>query len=323
MSGPKTRVETSEVEAAEWHARLGAPSVSTETVEAFFAWQSVPANADAYRRVEQVWGESARLAASPQIEAAVDQALARAAKAERPRRLPRTTVGLAAMGLGMVAALAVWVGMQDRSLYSTTIGEQELVQLSDGSSVRLDTASRVRVRFNDEQRLVELETGQALFTVAHDAGRPFIVRAGGAQVTAIGTVFEVRRLAAGVNVTLVSGRVDVMPNEGPVRRLSPGYQAAISPAGTLTRAVDLEATTSWTEGRIVFQDTPLWMAVDEVNRYLEDKIRLSPGPVESQPVNGVFRTGDSEGFIAAASDVFELEVTPNADGSVWLTPKAK
>lgn len=323
MSGPKTRVETSELEAAEWHARLGAPSVTTETIEAFFSWQSVPENADAYRRVEQVWGDSARLAGSPRIEAAVDQALARAERAARPRRLPRTTVGLASMGLAIVLAFSVWTGFQARSLHSTTVGEQELVQLSDGSTVRLDTASRVRVRFNGDQRLVELETGQALFTVAHDAARPFIVRAGGAQVTAVGTVFEVRRLSAGVNVTLVSGIVDVKPMAGSVQRLSPGYQAAMTSAGTITRTVDLEATTGWTEGRIVFRDTPLWMAVDEVNRYLDKKIRLVPGPVGSQPVNGVFRTGDSQGFISAASDVFELEVTPNADGSVWLSPVAK
>ena len=77
MSNPTVRVETSETEAAAWHARLGARSVSTQTIEEFFAWRTVPANADAYRRVEQVWGAAGRLDKDPAIAKALDEALSR------------------------------------------------------------------------------------------------------------------------------------------------------------------------------------------------------------------------------------------------------
>ena len=121
----------------------------------------------------------------------------------------RRLLGLAAIGAAAALVIGGWTWWQGRSTFTTGVGEQWVVQLADGSSVRLDTDSRVRVRFSDGQRLVDLERGQAMFSVAHDAQRPFVVAAGDARVTAIGTVFDVQRQSAGVSVTLVSGAVDV------------------------------------------------------------------------------------------------------------------
>jgi transmembrane sensor len=81
MANPKIRVETAETEAAAWHARLGARSVSTRDVEDFFAWKREPANAEAYRRVELIWGETGKLAGDPDIGAAVDAAMTRRGRA--------------------------------------------------------------------------------------------------------------------------------------------------------------------------------------------------------------------------------------------------
>ena len=323
--GPKARVQTSETEAAAWHARLGAPGVTPETVQAFFDWRSRPENADAYRRVEIVWGQTAALAGDAGIDTAVDEAMARGREATRPKRLPRTTVGLAGVGLACVVALGVWTWTQTRNVYATGVGEQRLVQLADGSTVRLDTGSRFRVRFTGARREIELEQGQALFSVAHDAGRPFVVRAGEAEVTAIGTVFEVRRLAAGADVTLVSGVVAVAPaGEGrAARRLAAGQASMVSESQIRVRQVDLASATSWTDGRIVFRDTPLRAAVDEVNRYLTDKVELAPGSLGGEPVNGVFKTGDRAAFVSAASAQFGLTAQTDSDGGVRLAPAPK
>ncbi len=325
MSHPKNRVEASETEAAAWHARLGARSVSTETIEDFFAWRSKPGNADAYRRVERVWGAAGRLEKDPEIARAFSEALSRKDSAARPRRLGRAVIGAAIGGAVMAAAVAGALWLQSRTVFATGVGEQRVVQLADGSNVRLDTDSRIRVRFDGDRRLVELEDGQALFTVAHDGDRPFVVLTDDIQVTAVGTVFDVRRDSSGVKVTLVSGVVDVAERAAgrAVKRLAAGQQSQLTPQGQVTRAVDIQAETSWTDGRIVFRDTPLREAVSEVNRYLTQKIVLDAAAQEAASVNGVFRTGDRDAFVSTAAEVFGLRAKKGVDGEVLLSDAKK
>ena len=323
MTSPTVRVETAETEAAAWHARLGARNVSTDTIEEFFAWRAAPANAEAYRRVEKVWADTGKVADDPAILEALDAAMSRKAGSGRSRAVPRGLLGLAAVGAAAALVIGGWAWMQSRTVFVTAVGEQRVVQLSDGSSIRLDTASRVRVRFAGDQRLVDLEHGQALFTVAHDRTRPFIVQAGGTQVTAVGTVFDVRRDGASVSVTLVSGVVDVAPaGEGrAVQRMAAGQHARVSAGEVAVRSVDVQAETSWTDGRIVFRDTPLRLAVAEVNRYLTAKIELDATSLGAVPVNGVFKAGDRDAFVSTASQVFELEVSAEPGGTVRLSER--
>lgn len=323
MTNPTVRVETAETEAAAWHARLGARNVSTGAIEEFFTWRAEPANAEAYRRVEKIWADTGKVAEDPEIAGALEAAMSRKAGATSSRGVPRTLLGLAAVGAAAALAIGAWTWQQSRTVFATGVGEQRLVQLADGSSIRLDTASRIRVRFADDRRLVDLERGQALFTVAHDRDRPFIVDAGATQVTAVGTVFDVRRDGATVRVTLVSGAVDVTPQGEvrAVRRMTAGEQTRVSSNGLDTQAADVDVETSWTDGRIVFRDTPLRQAVSEVNRYLTAKIELDATSLDAVPVNGVFRTGDRDAFVSTASQVFDLEVSPGSDGTVRLSER--
>jgi transmembrane sensor len=276
--------------------------------------------------VELIWGETGKLAGDPEIGAAVDAAMSRGrAGRARERRLPRTLIGLAAVGAAALMVVGGWVWTQGRGAIATSVGEQRVVQLADGSSVRLDTDTRIRVRFDGQRRLVDLEGGQALFTVAHDTVRPFVVSAGDARVTAVGTVFEVRRGMAGASVTLVSGVVDVAsgPSETSRRRMTAGNKAEVTASGAVIAPVDVATETSWTDGRIVFRDTPLRVAVAEVNRYLTDKVELAPGTLDQVRVNGVFNTGDREAFVSTASAVYPLQVSHGADGTVRLTERPK
>lgn len=321
MSEPPIDVTAAEAEAADWFARLGTPAVSAAALEDFRVWRRRPENAAAYRRLETVWAEAGGIRDDPDIRRAL--AAAAASRSGLRRSLRGRTLGPAAIG-GAAACLVLVTAFwwQNRGALSTGVGEQELVQLKDGSSVRLDTDSRVRVRFGDRNRRVVLEQGRALFTVAPDPSRPFVVDAGPARVTAIGTAFDVRRDRGFVTVTLLSGevRVDSPAGAGPPpgRSLAPGQQMIVTAAGRETRPVDLAAQTSWTQGLLVFRDTPLGAAVDEVNRYLTARIELDAARLESVAVNGVFRTGDGDAFVAAASDLFGLQAARSPDGSVTL-----
>jgi transmembrane sensor len=120
--------------------------------------------------------------------------------------------------------------MQWQSTYATGIGERRLITLKDGSTIDLNSRSKVRVSFSDRERDVEFLEGQALFSVARDASRPFIVSVGKTAVRAVGTQFDVYRRSSGTTVTVVEGRVAVFgaldPGEsgredGPDTRNSP------------------------------------------------------------------------------------------------------
>ncbi len=320
MAGPKARMSAADIEAAEWHGRLGGRNVDARMIEDFFTWRQSPENAEAYRRVETVWSGTGKLAADPQVNEALEAAFSRRTQRRRP---PRLLVGLAAVGAAAALAGGFSFWLQSRTVFSTGVGEERLVQLADGSSVRLDTASRVRVRFDGGRRFIELQEGQALFTVAHDAGRPFVVAAGDARVTALGTVFDVRREVAGVKVVLVSGAVEVADKAGAAKRMTAGQQARVTKAGVATRAADVDVETGWIDGRIVFRDAPLRAAVAEVNRYLPEKIVLDETVTGRASVNGVFRTGDRDAFVSTATEVFDLKASAGPGGTIVLTGRSE
>src|SRR5690606_21686104 len=140
-----------------------------------------------------------------------------------------------------LAVFAVWFGIEHRgTTYSTGVGEQRIVKLTDGSIVTLNTRSRAFVRFADDVREVELIEGEALFQVEHDAHRPFRVAAGSVLVEAIGTQFNVLRQTA-TTVSVVEGAVKVASVEANASaedkvgvRLSVGEQLEIAASGELT-----------------------------------------------------------------------------------------
>jgi transmembrane sensor len=311
-------------EAAEWFAKLNTLSISTRALEDFQSWRRVPGNDAAYERMEALWQVGARLTNTPQTQAAVRAALARGARRRRLSLLwspkTRTGYGIAALAAGALLALTFVIGQGEA--YSTGVGEQRLVTLDDGTRLRLDTDTRLRVRFTGEGREIELRRGQAFFDVAHDPARPFIVEAADTSVRAIGTRFDVRKSGEAVKVTLVEGVVEVADRRGDrAWRLSPGegIEATSHPAAK-PAPVDVAAATSWTSGRLTFRATPLDEAVAEVNRYSRDKVVVDAARFERVPVSGVFDVGDTEAFVAAVSDLFELQADRERN-QIMLRPR--
>lgn len=320
---PSKRVQE---EAAAWFARLNRRQVPLASLEAFRAWRQRPGNRAAYADVEGLWREAAELQGDAEIRKAVSSALARPAGRRGWTRAILGPGWRPALGVTAVAlvGLAVAIGLQIRSagaIYATKLGEQRLVRLEDGSRVRLDTDTRLAVRFGKGERRLRLERGQAFFEVAHDTSRPFVVEAGQTRVRAVGTRFDVRRDDGQVRVILVEGIVQVR-DDAPARRaawtLKPGEQLTTGASAT-PRPVDVTAATSWTTGRVVFQAVPLVAAIAEINRYGAHKIRLAAPGVGQVPVTGVFDAGDTDAFVAAVSDLHDLRPSRQPDGVILLS----
>lgn len=319
MGDPVDRITRADREAADWFAKLGSRSISNEALGQFEAWRRESANVAAYNRIERVWQSAGRLTGDADIQRAAKDALRRPPAKRVSMARPLVLGGLAIASVAIVS-LAIWQ-TSARTTFSTGVGEQRPITLADGTSVRLDTNSAMRVRYARGTRTVILDRGQAFFDVISDPDRPFIVEAGETSVVALGTSFDVRRDDGTVEVTLVSGSVEVKADNptGPgIWRLKPGNQVKVASQGAEILNVDSATEISWTEGELIFRDQPLNEAVAEVNRYLLQPITLDADTVSNVRVNGVFKTGDRDAFVAAATDLFDLRATPQADGSILL-----
>jgi transmembrane sensor len=172
-------------------------------------------------------------------------------------------------------------------VYATAAGERRILRLEDGSSVELNSRSRIQVRFSREQREVELLEGQALFQVAKDSHRPFIVLSDELRVRAVGTQFDVNRKATGTIVTVVEGRVAVRAHV-----LSAGEQLTVSdetprpePQRTSPAAV-----TAWTQGQLVLDSETLVDVAEEFNRYSTRHLAVEDVAARPLRLSGVFAT---------------------------------
>jgi len=257
----------------------------------------------------------------PAVADALRQAKARIALTRKKEGLPFSVTMTALVGLvvaGVVIGTAILTPPAAQR-YQTAVGEQRRVTLPDGSSMDLDTASVVDVRFSRGERLVRLISGQAMFDVVHRPDRPFRVEADDLQVRDIGTVFDVRRDEGHAVVTVVSGEVRVDAGAGRAPwTLSAGQQLG---SGSVSgpRSVDVAAFTRWTNGRVEFDDVPLAAAVREMNRYAPHPLLLEGPAVGQLHVSGAFDTSDLKGFVKALTAVYGVEVKPAADGQLVIS----
>jgi transmembrane sensor len=170
------------------------------------------------------------------------------------------------------------------------------------------------------RRQITLESGRAMFDVAHDRNRPFSVAAATSRTTALGTRFQVQLQDESVVVTLAQGSVAV-DNEGSTQvwqeQLHPGEQLEIDVASAdrAKHAVDPSVVMSWTRGRLLFRGTRLEDAIEEVNRYSAKKVRLGDRDLR---VGGSFIAGDSEPVVAALAAVLPLRVVDGGDKEIIL-----
>ena len=309
-------------QAEAWYARLMAPDCSHLERDAFERWRSQPGHAEAYAATERLLAGVNTLAnRDPRVEALMQRARRRpVTPARRTRRW-----GAWAVAASMVFAVALGLHFGPALLTEpdpvqyAAAGEGRTLTLEDGSSVQLDVASRFTASLGRKQRSLELQEGRALFEVAHDAARPFVVRVGGGSVTALGTRFQVQREGERITVMLAEGTVAVARQVGQAGgpqqiHLQPGQQLRWSGDNMdwTLRHADTEAALGWTRGRLIFRGTPLADVVAEVNRYSARKLVLSDPSLARLPVHGNFVAGDAGTVVAALGAVLPVRVEEDA-----------
>lgn len=326
-------------EAAEWFVEMDREDVDLITRQEFDEWlRRSPEHVRAYLELLPLWEQGAQhrslhetaesliaeVSSAPGNVVSLNAGSGLPPRAERKVR-PKFQVWASIAASVLLVTLGAWL-YSVRGIYSTGIGEQRSVALADGSVVELNTRSRIRIRFSENAREIELLEGQALFEVAHDENRPFVVQGGDARIRALGTQFDVYRKQTGTTVTVVEGRVTILPETErasgkepqeqstrvqpqsagagaathPVENsqlagilLAAGEQATIT-AGSVesTDAANVAAAIAWTQRRLIFQKTTLAEVVREFNRYNERPLRIADPQIQEFLVSGTFSSTD-------------------------------
>lgn len=210
--------------------------------------------------------------------------------------------------------------------YHTEIGEKQVVQLADGSVVRLNTGSSIEVALGKKARSIRLLRGEASFDVAHDTARPFIVDADGAKVRAVGTAFSVRLRPDLTEVTVTQGVVLVRDAQAPGRRVTAGNAAAVRQGAIAVTPLggrDIARRLAWQQGRLSFDGDTLAQAVEEFNRYRTSPIVIGDPALSGLRIGGTFRSDRSDDFARALEQSFGIRTIAGADGSLLLMPSAE
>lgn len=339
-------------EAGEWLIKHRESGLGFAEKAAFDAWlRQSPEHVRAYLEMSAVWEGVSSLA--PTWNADADELIARArtennvvtlpvsvasatveqraehqpADRSNPRRVWPRIFAVAAYA---VIALSAGFLYSQRGVYSADVGEQRSLLLADGSTVELNSRSRIKVRYSDDVRLVELLQGQALFHVAKNKARPFIVQSSTTRVRAVGTSFDVYESRSGTVVTVVEGRVAVETRtlktsdsatiasgqvatstpESPAARPSTRKRAAMTAGAgevfvvageqvvvkpeilTAPIKANIGAATAWTRRSLVFDSSPLTEVADEFNRYNTRRLVVEDADLVEFRVSGVFSSSE-------------------------------
>jgi transmembrane sensor len=305
-------------EAALWFVRLQEPAIDAEERQRFDAWLAQhEAHRDEFQLLHTLW------AATDLVPKARLQALC-ATPNPSIRRRPLLRYAVAASVLAVAVGLGLFSGLNQPAGYSaefaTAPGERRHVALPDGSQVDLNSRSRLRVRYEQGQRSVELSEGEAMFSVEHDSSRPFVVAAGSGKVTVTGTRFDVRRDAAQTRVAVEQGTVRVQgrdADDSDFVNLTAGLGTAVDARGQVAAAyaVDLQALTAWRSGKLVFNNASLNEVAAEVSRYREQPLRVGSEAVGRLRLTSVFKADDTDALLKALPSILPVAVKTHADGS--------
>lgn len=260
------------------------------------------------------------------------------------RRVRWVAGAVASAALLLVTCGAVlWLRGAGWDTYTTSVGEQRVVQLADGSVVYVNTDTRIGVRYSERTREVQLKSGEALFKVARDSRRPFRVQVGDATVQAVGTQFNIYRRPTQTTVAVIEGVVQVskdgdaslsipppesanesrqggsMKSALRAARLASGQAVQVTADGPIERpvAVNIAQVTAWRQRRLVFEWETLEAIAAEFNRYNRTpQIRVDGEGVRARRYTAVFDADNPQTLLKFLAKDADLAFAAEGDDFV-------
>jgi transmembrane sensor len=328
-------------DARAWFVRMLDEDVTREDLVAWAQWlESDPLHREAYERVEDAWRrmQAAGVSTPTEQELAEDRyqpqiEVARWRKSGRTR--PRLAWSLAAgVALCLAGAGLFWLTMQPTQphQFATQRARSLDARLQDGSRVQLGALTTLKVSYSAHARDANLVQGEALFHVAHDRARPFVVHTPLAAITAVGTAFDIDIETDAVTLNVTEGVVAVAPDVGgPARdvqtaamRVQAGQKLRMERNGSrLVLALSNgDAGATWTEGRLEYRDVVLQSVINDVNRYTTRPIIVADPALAGLRYTGTVQLEAADTWVLGLSAAFPVSVELDDRGEFVLREKA-
>ncbi|HVU33445.1 MAG TPA: FecR domain-containing protein [Opitutaceae bacterium] len=325
-----------EAEAARWLSRRDAGLDATETGE-FTAWRERdPRHDEAVRRLEAL-ADALRRARQRGAMGRVQAGLEVRARRRHHRRLALAGAGAAAL-LALVTTFSVRRSLRvaPAPVPAEPVRSVAIIRhLADGSVVELSRTAELTVHFDSHFRRVELRRGEALFHVAHDTAHPFIVRAGGVDVRAVGTAFAVRLDPRTVEVLVTEGKVgldnaaagrSLLPRapDGQFAPLTAGERAVVATANPEVAAIsridpaEMARRLAWRAPRVQYDGIELAAVVAQLNRRNSVHIILADDAIGRLRISGSFPADNPDVFARLAAETFGLTCERRENGEIVL-----
>lgn len=314
-----------EREASGWIVRIKAHDASEADRRDFQAWLGAdPDHPKAYAKLERTWGAVQSLQHLKGRAAANDTA-----PPPRPN-WTRPAIAIAASALLAIGA-GVWFTQAPSTLapsehYATAPAEVRTINLADGSIITLSGAGEASVSISENERRVELTRGYALFDVAHDPERPFVVHTPEGDITVLGTSFVVRVSGDEVRTTVlrgaVSGAADAGFLGGANSVTATANQEIVLREGE-AELVEINAETiprrlAWRDNMLAFDGETLNEAIAEVSRQTGWTFELADPDLGEMRVGG-YVSADPEAFIELIGTSLDLDAHREGDRRVVLS----
>lgn len=301
-------------EAALWFGRMRNAAPDDPQRGRFEAWlMSNPEHASEYAAFDDLWAD---LESTPRL-----QAISRVMTQKQnntQRRLRASALSVLAIIASAITAHQTWMHWPQYQL-EIAAGPIRQIDLPDGSEIVIDSASRATVRYTRSERYVELQSGDAIFDVAHDAQRPFKVDGGAAHITVLGTRFAVTRFDDSTRVSVERGRVSVESDA-----VSPGLLLTAGQVGELDSASVLrlsdkraEDAFAFEHGSLVFDSATLTEIAQILSRYRSEPVRAASALKAEPRVTGVVQVQDIDSFLRLLPAIVPV-VVQRHDGETWL-----
>lgn len=303
-------------QALDWVVKQSSGPLDATDQHAFDAWYDQgERHQGAYLRAQAIWHTLDKTAIQANLRpASPGRALGAGARKTTSRR------GLLIGGASAAAAagIAAWVlgpRLRASNSLSSAAGEIRKIPLADKSVASLNSSSAIEVDMTPAARRIVLTRGEALFQVAKNPERPFIVEAGNTRVQAVGTAFGVNRKDGGAEVLVTEGVVEVWnsTSDNIRRRLTAGQSTFVSeqPAAIVVASApaDVERKLAWHDGKIILDNETLGDAVAEFNRYNETKLVIGDPALRDRRFVGQYRLDQPDDFADTVHALLDVPVS--------------
>jgi transmembrane sensor len=314
--------------------------LSAEEQDEFLQWLSArPEHRESFQRHRGMWSDFDALAQwrpEHSVEPNPDLLARRPASARRWWLPMLAAAALVVMGVWWTTSSRI-----EEQTFTFEASKYRQETLPDGSVVDLNRGAHLLGQFSSAERRVVLVQGEARFAVAKNPARPFVVRAGGVDVRAVGTAFNVKLSGPNLEVLVTEGTVHLSPPppstatssaSAPAAAARPvlaaltaGQRTVIPMAETIAAPVVVAASPTevdqlleWRPRLLDFDSTPLADAVAAFNRRNTTQIVIDDESLRAMPIVASIRSDNVQGFVRQLEATMGVQVEQRANGEIGL-----